>query len=99
MKVVVTDLAQEDLNIINHYIAATFGQSSASNFLEKVNFAISLIADNPEIGRVQKRRKHLRGFIIAERTQILYSLNTAKNIIVVVSFFDVRQHPKRKPRS
>jgi plasmid stabilization system protein ParE len=56
---------------------------------------LDILEDFPEIGTTELAEKKIRGFQLTKQTRIFYRLKDDK--IIILSFFDVRQNPGRKP--
>ena len=92
MKVYLTRRAEQNYNSIKDYIALEWGEKTAEEFAEKADKLFQLLEDFPEMGPIEK--ENIRGFQLSRQTRILYRIR--ENKIIVLSFFDVRQDPKKK---
>jgi len=48
----------------------------------------------PEIGVVEVDDKQIRGFQLTKQTRVFYRIKGER--IIILTFFDVRQHPNKK---
>ena len=68
----------------------------AEAFEQKMVDFLDLLEDFPEIGVVEVIEKQIRGFQLTKQTRIFYRIKGER--IIILTFFDVRQDPKKKPR-
>jgi hypothetical protein len=57
---------------------------------------LDIVENFPDLGVVEVPEKQIRGFQLTKQTRIFYRIK--KDRIVILTFFDVRQNPKKKPR-
>jgi plasmid stabilization system protein ParE len=57
---------------------------------------LDLLEDFPEIGAVEVVEKQIRGFQLTKQTMVFYRTKGEK--IIILTFFDVRQDPRKKIR-
>ena len=78
------------------YLQQEWSEKTAEKFVQKVNtFLINLI-HYPEIGKVEMEEKGIRGFVLSRHTTVLYRIKN--NQIILLQFFDNRQHPDKKTK-
>ena len=94
MKVFLTRRAEKDYELIKDYITQEWGDKTAETFTKKADEIFQLLESFPEMGPVEN--KDIRGFQLSKQTRILYRIRAEK--IIILSFFDVRQDPKKRPR-
>lgn len=92
MQVYVTPRAERNFDSIVDYIKQKWGEKTAKEFIQKVDEIFKLLNDYPLMGQVENN--DIRGFQLSRQTRILYRIRDNK--IIVLSFFDVRQDPKKK---
>lgn len=92
MQVFVTPRAEKNFDSIFDYINQKWGEKTAKEFVQKVDEIFKLLEEYPLMGQVEN--KDIRGFQLSRQTRILYRIRDNK--IIVLSFFDVRQNPKKK---
>jgi plasmid stabilization system protein ParE len=93
MKVFLTRRAERNYNSIKEYIAKEWGQRTAEAFVNKADETFHLLESFPKMGSVES--KDVRGFQLSKQTRILYRVKEQR--IIILSFFDVRQDPNKKP--
>ena len=93
MTVFLTRRAERNYNSIKEYIVKEFGDKTAETFAKKADEIFKLLEDFPQMGPVENN--DIRGFQLSQQTRILYRIKEQK--IIILSLFDVRQNPKRKP--
>lgn len=92
MKIFLTRRAEKNYDSIKDYIKKKWGEKTANEFILKTDELLSLLKNYPAIGQVEK--DDIRGFQLSPQTRIFYRIKEEK--IIVLSFFDVRQNPKKK---
>ena len=80
---------------IDSYIHSEFGKSSSTKFRNKVLNFLDLLSKFPELGTVEVVDKQIYGFQISRQTRIFYRIK--KDRIVLLTFFDSRQNPDKRP--
>lgn len=95
MKLVWTKTAVKKLAEILNHIELKFGITSRQSFKEKTRDFTRLLVDFPEIGTLEIKEKNLRGFQLTKQTRIFYRIK--KDRIVILTFFNSRQDPKKRP--
>ena len=92
MQVYVTPRAERNFDTIIDYIKQKWGEKTAKEFGKKVDEIFILLKDYPLMGQVANN--DIRGFQLSRQTRILFRIR--ENKIIILSFFDVRQDPKKK---
>jgi len=92
MQVYVTPRAERNFDSIVDYIKHKWGEKTAKEFVQKVDEIFKLLKDYPLMGQVENN--DIRGFQLSRQTRIFYRIRDNK--IIILSFFDVRQDPKKK---
>ena len=93
MKVFLTRRAARNYNSIKEYITQEFGERTSETFTKKADETFQLLENFPKMGPLET--KDIRGFQLSRQTRILYRVKEQK--IIILSLFDVRQNPKKKP--
>ena len=75
------------------YIEKEWGEKSAGKFILKVNTFFEKLESYPEIGKIEIEEKGIRGFVISRQTTVLYRIKN--ETIILLKFFDNRQHPSK----
>jgi plasmid stabilization system protein ParE len=96
MKIVWTKKAQKRFGEILDYIQLYFGDPARQSFMTKTKDFTKLLYEFPEIGTLEIPEKKLRGFQLTKQTRLFYRLKNDQ--IILLTFFDSRQDPKRRPR-
>lgn len=81
-------------NEIIAYLQSDWSHNVARNFVIKTYRIIEIIAQNPEIGALENKEKQIRGFVITKHNTVFYRVENDK--IILLNFFDNRQHPEKK---
>ncbi|MBS1544268.1 MAG: type II toxin-antitoxin system RelE/ParE family toxin [Bacteroidetes bacterium] len=94
MKVFISRRALRNYNSIKEYITEQFGAKTSEAFTRKTDETFQLLEDFPEMGSIENN--DIRGFQLSRQTRILYRIKREK--IIILSLFDVRQNPKKRPK-
>jgi plasmid stabilization system protein ParE len=95
MRIFITKRADKNFHSIKERIAVSYGGRVAEAFeLKTVNF-LDILEKFPEIGSVEVTEKQIRGFQLTKQTRVFYRIKGER--IIILTFFDVRQDPKKKP--
>ncbi|MCO4291377.1 type II toxin-antitoxin system RelE/ParE family toxin [Solitalea sp. MAHUQ-68] len=92
MQVFLTARAERNFYSIVTYLKNKWGEKTANEFIQKTDQVFKLLKSFPSIGQIEQ--EDIRGFQLSPQTRILYRVG--KNKIIVLTFFDVRQHPGKK---
>jgi plasmid stabilization system protein ParE len=92
MQVFVTPRAERNFDSIVYHIKQTWGERTAEEFIQRADGVFKLLQKYPLIGQIELG--DIRGFQVSAQTRILYRIRNEK--IIILSFFDVRQNPKKK---
>ena len=96
MRLIWTRTARNRLAEILDYIEKEFGKSARQQFRSKTKEFTTLLKEFPEMGSIEIRDKKIRGFQLTRQTRVFYRLK--ENRITLLTFFDSRQNPRKKPR-
>ena len=96
MRLIWTKTARSRFAEILNYIEEEFGESARQQFRSKTKEFTTLLKEFPEMGAVEIRDKKIRGFQLTRQTRVFYRLSD--NRITLLTFFDSRQDPRKKPR-
>lgn len=94
MKIVLTKRAIKKYHSIKDFISSEWGISIATAFEQKTISFLDLLEEFPEIGELEYLEKQIRGFQLTRQTRVFYRIKGGK--ILILTFFDVRQNPKKK---
>ena len=79
---------------IQEYLFKEWGESVAKAFTKKVYDFLDILSEFPEIGSIENKEKEIRGFTIVKQVSLFYRIK--ENRIILLTFFDNRQNPKKK---
>ena len=94
MSISFTKRAQNNYNSLKNYLLEEWGKSTESAFEQKTIDFLDLLKEFPEMGSIELPDKQIRGFQLTKQTRIFYRIKEQN--IILLSFFDVRQNPKKK---
>jgi plasmid stabilization system protein ParE len=95
MKIIWTKKAKSRFADILNYIEKEFGEATRQHFRTKTKDFTILLKEFPEIGTLEIREKNLRGFQLTKQTRVFYRIKN--HTIIILTFFDSRQNPNKKP--
>lgn len=96
MKIIWTRNAKRRLADILDYIEKEFGIISREHLRTKTKDFTILLKEFPEIGTLEVPGKQIRGFQLTRQTRVFYRLKDDR--IIILTLFDSRQDPNRRPR-
>lgn len=96
MKLIWTKKAQRRLGEILDYIEKEFGATARQSFRDKARDFTRVLIEFPEMGAIEIKEKNLRGFQLTKQTRVFY--RARKDTIVILTLFDSRQSPKKRPK-
>lgn len=94
-KVRILKKASSDLEGILEYLDREFGKPTAIQFFKRVDTLLSILINQPEIGALYSPERRIFSFPIEKQVRIFYRFT--KSEVVIISFFGVRQDPKKTP--
>jgi len=62
-----------------------------SDFIEKLDFSVSIIKNQPQSFPKSKKKKGIRKCVITKQTTLYYRFNSKQ--ISIITVFNTRQHP------
>jgi len=94
LKIYWTKSAKKKFDQILEYLLEEWGENLAKAFTRKVYDFLDILSEFPEIGTIENKEKEIRGFTIIKQVNLFYRISGDK--IILLSFFDNRQHPRKK---
>ena len=79
---------------IHEFLLNEWGENVARAFTRKVYDFLDILSEFPEIGTIENKEKGIRGFTIVKQVNLFYRIKGNK--IILLTFFDNRQNPKKK---
>ena len=92
-KVVISKTAEKKLNKLFEYLVKEWSVKVKTQFVEKLDSAIRIIKNQPEIFPESKKGNGLRKCVITKQTTLYYRFNSKR--IDIVTVFDTRQNPEK----
>ncbi|KYG80712.1 plasmid stabilization system protein ParE [Roseivirga ehrenbergii] len=96
MKILLTKRAERNFHSIKEYIKKEWGTRVAEAFEQKAVDFLDLLEGFPEIGTVEVVEKKIYGFQLTKQTRVFYRIKG--DCILILTFFDVRQSPSKRPK-
>ena len=94
LKISWTKRADKKFDQIQKYLIKEWGENVARTFTVKVYDILDTLSEFPEIGTLENKEKGIRGFTIVKQVNLFYRIKGDK--IILLTFFDNRQNPKKK---
>jgi len=92
-----TKRADKKFDKIIAYLQKEWSTSVASSFVKRMYEFVDILAEFPEIGKIEHKEHNIRGFVVVKQVTVFYKI-TSKGIIIL-NLFDNRQSPKRRKYS
>ena len=86
--------ADRKFDQIINFLIKEWGENVASAFVKKVYDFLDILSEFPEIGTIENTEKGIRGFTVVKQVDLFY--RKKGNKIILLTFFDNRQNPKKK---
>jgi plasmid stabilization system protein ParE len=86
--------ADNSFDKILEYLLLEWGENVTRSFTKKVFDFLDILSEFPELGTIENSEKGIRGFIIVKQIIVFYKITGQK--IILLDFFDTRQHPEKK---
>jgi plasmid stabilization system protein ParE len=86
--------ASNKFDTIIEYLQKEWGENVTRNFVIRTYQIIEILAQNPEIGTLENKEKQIRGLVITKHNTLFYRIENDN--LILLSFFDNRQHPQKK---
>ena len=96
MKTLFTKRALKDYTTIKNYLTLEWNAKVVEAFEQKTIDFLDLLEQFPEAGTLEVPEKQIRSFLLVKQIRVFYRVK--RNQIILLSFFDVRQNPTKKPK-
>lgn len=93
-KVIWSAEAKESYNRNLEYLDRDWNRQVIRDFVNRVNEAIDKIADNPDLFPVHKAGPAIHKCVVTEQITLYYKQSN-NSIIILVTFWNVYQNPKK----
>ncbi len=94
LKIYWTKRAEKSFENIIDFLLEEWNEKVAENFTKKVFDFLNILSKFPEIGSIENGEKEIRGFNIIKQVILFYRIK--ENKIILLKFFNNRQHPEKK---
>jgi plasmid stabilization system protein ParE len=94
LKIYWSKKADKKFDKILEYLLEEWGERVMRLFIKKVFDLLDILSESPEIGSVENKEKGIRGFTVIKQINLFYKVG--KDKIILLDFFDNRQHPDKK---
>ena len=75
------------------YLLENWPESVLIDFIRKTDEILLLLAEHPDIGEIQDKKRGIRGILISKHNRLFY--RTDKERLIVLKIFDTRQNPQK----
>jgi plasmid stabilization system protein ParE len=86
--------ANNQFNAIINYLQKNWNDKVTKSFVEKAYQIIEILRECPEMGTIENYEKQIRGFVITKHNTLYYRIEGDE--LILLSFFDNRQNPKKR---
>lgn len=90
-----TQRAQTSYYTVLDYLYENWTHKEMEQFTNRINLVLKAIGKNPRLFPASKINKKVRKAFIDKNNSLFYSVNSYKKQIVVLTFYDNRQNPKK----
>lgn len=94
LNVIWSPKALNNFHDIISYLQENWNETVVKDFIYKADTLISLISEYPKSFRKISDQNSIREAVITKHNLLLYRIK--KDQILLLAFFDIRQHPKKK---
>jgi plasmid stabilization system protein ParE len=92
-KVVISKTTEKKLDSLFNYLIEKWSIKVKNEFIEKLDYSIELIRNQPELFPESKEGKRIRKCVVTKQTTLFYRFTSKQ--INVITIFDTRQSPKK----
>ena len=92
-KIIWLKRASSRLEKIIQYLEQEWSEKVVKEFLRRLINKILIISENPQIGKVSKKKVEVRRFVITKQVSLYYRVKN--NRIIILTLFDNRQNPSK----
>ena len=90
--------SEKTFDSVIHYLELKWTERQIKNFVKETERIAYLLSKNPYLFRGSEK-KNIHEVLITKHNLLLYEIHKEKKVVVFLSFFDTRQHPKKKTPS
>ncbi|OFY91162.1 MAG: hypothetical protein A3K10_14245 [Bacteroidetes bacterium RIFCSPLOWO2_12_FULL_31_6] len=91
-KIIWTENAKHDLKAIIEYLEDEWSLNTAQKFIAKLYLRLDIIKRLPFIGKQSNKYSEVRKILITKHNSLYYQVLPEEKIILLLDFFDNRQH-------
>jgi plasmid stabilization system protein ParE len=95
MKVYLSELAEDKLTKLTHYLHSEWSLKVKNEFVSKLTDKINQIASHPESCPQSAIQKGLYKCVVTRQTSFYYRIKSELNEIEIITIFDTRQNPDK----
>ena len=88
-----TKTAAKNFDKVIDYLENNWPEQVVIDFVSKTFSLLDLLAELPEIGEIQEKRRQIRGILITKHNKLFYRVEN--NSLIVLKIFDTRKNPKK----
>ena len=88
-----TNEAEQNLDIIFNYLEIMWTKREISNFAQKLESNLKIIANYPGAFPYYDKSKNIRRCVLSPQTTIYYRPIPLENKVVIITLFDNRRNP------
>jgi len=88
-----TKTAAKNFDKVIDYLENNWSEKIVSNFVTRTFDLLDLLAELPEIGELQDKKRQIRGMLITKHNKLFYRIDN--DTLIVLRIFDTRQNPKK----
>jgi len=92
-----TDRCNKELDATLNYLSTEWGPGKAADFVGILDEWLDQLRSHPESAPLTGKKPGVRGAVMTKHVTMFYEVETDQQEITILSFFDTRQHPDKRP--
>jgi len=88
-----TKTAAKNFDKVVDYLQNNWPEKVVIDFVNKTFNLLELLSHSPETGKIQDKKRQIRGILITKHNKLFYRLD--KNALIILQIFDTRKAPKK----
>lgn len=92
-----TDRSKTELDTTLDHLSTEWGSDKAADFLDILDDWLDQLRRHPQSAPRTGKKPGVRGAVMTKQVTMFYHVEPDQQEITILSFFDTRQHPDKKP--
>jgi plasmid stabilization system protein ParE len=95
-KVIWSPKAEKTFDIVIDYLQRNWTNKQIKTFITETQWVLRMLTKNPYMFRGSEK-ENIHETLITKHNLVLYQINNKEKKVELLSFFDTRKDPKKKP--